>query len=205
MDISSSLSLFTVTVTLFIIMDPIGNISTYLNLVKDYTPKKRFLILLREMCIALGFMVLFNFIGEFIFEALELSDTAVQLSSGVILFLTAIKILFPAPNSFRSNLPKGEPFIIPLAIPLIAGPSLLATIMLYARMESSISLMLGAMFLAWVLALLVLAFGPFLRRYLGNNGLMALERLMAMVLVMLSIQRFMEGVQTFVDVKSWLA
>ena len=204
MDISS-LSLFSVTVTLFIIMDPIGNIGTYLNLVKDYTPKKRFFILLREMCIALAFMVLFNFIGEYIFEALELSDTSVQLSSGVILFLTAIKILFPAPNSFRSNLPKGEPFIIPLAIPLIAGPSLLATIMLYARMESSISLMLGAMFLAWVLALIVLAFGPVLRRYLGNNGLMALERLMAMVLVMLAIQRFMEGIQTFVDVKSWLA
>lgn len=200
-----SLSLFTIAVTLFIIMDPVGNISSYLHLVKDFEPKKRFCILLREMLIALGFMIAFNFIGEFIFTALELSDTAVQLSSGVILFLTAIKILFPAPNSFRMNLPKGEPFIIPLAVPLIAGPSLLSTIMLYARLETSISLMIGAIVLAWFVALAVLSFAPVLRRYLGSNGLMAFERLMAMVLVMLAIQRFMEGIQSFVAVKSWLS
>lgn len=201
----NTLSLFSITVVLFIIMDPVGNIPAYLTLVKDLEPARRRYILIREMLIALAFMIAFNFIGEYIFSVLELSDTAVKLSSGLVLFLTAIKILFPTSNSFRMNLPKGEPFIIPLAIPLIAGPSLLATIMLYAHMETSILLMLEAIVLAWVLALLVLFVAPLLKRYLGTNGLIAFERLMAMVLVMLAIQRFMEGIQTFVELKSWLA
>jgi multiple antibiotic resistance protein len=201
----NTLSLFSITVVLFIIMDPVGNIPSYLTLVKDLSPERRRYVLIREMLIALAFMLVFNFIGEYIFSILELSDTAVKLSSGLILFLTAIKILFPAANSFRMNLPKGEPFIIPLAVPLIAGPSLLATIMLYAKMETSILMMMEAIVIAWVLALLVLLAGPRLNRYLGNNGLKAFERLMAMVLVMLAIQRFMEGIQTFVDLKSWAA
>lgn len=201
----NTLSLFSITVVLFIIMDPIGNIPSYLTLVKDVDPARKRFVLIREMLIALAFMVAFNFIGEYIFSVLELSDTAVQLSSGLILFLTAIKILFPAANSFRRNLPQGEPFIIPLAVPLIAGPSLLATIMLYARMETSVPLMLGSIFIAWSLALVILLIAPLFKRYLGDNGLMACERLLAMVLVMLAIQRFMEGIQTFVELKSWLA
>lgn len=201
----NTLSLFSITVVLFIIMDPIGNIPSYLTLVKDLDPARRRFVLIREMLIALAFMIVFNFIGEYIFSVLELSDTAVQLSSGLILFLTAIKILFPASNSFRRNLPQGEPFIIPLAVPLIAGPSLLATIMLYARMETSVPLMLGSIIIAWVLALVILLAAPLFKRYLGDNGLMAFERLLAMVLVMLAIQRFMEGIQNFVELKSWLA
>lgn len=201
----NTLSLFSITVVLFIIMDPIGNIPSYLTLVKDVDPARKRFVLIREMLIALAFMVAFNFIGEYIFSVLELSDTAVQLSSGLILFLTAIKILFPASNSFRRNLPQGEPFIIPLAVPLIAGPSLLATIMLYARMETSVPIMLGSIFIAWILALVILLIAPVFKRYLGDNGLMACERLLAMVLVMLAIQRFMEGIQTFVELKSWLA
>ncbi|HRD54846.1 MAG TPA: MarC family protein [Parachlamydiaceae bacterium] len=194
-----TLSLFSITVVLFIMMDPIGNIPTYLKLLKDVEPARRSKVLIREMLIVLGFMLVFNFIGEYIFSILELSDTAVKLSSGLVLFLTAIKILFPSSNSFRMNLPKGEPFIIPLAMPLIAGPSLLATIMLYAHMETSIPLMLESIFIAWLLALLVLSAAPLFKRYLGNNGLMALERLMGMVLVMLAIQRFMEGIKAFVQ------
>lgn len=199
-----TLSLFSITVVLFIIMDPIGNIPSYLNLVKDFPPAKQRWILVREMLIALSLMIIFGFIGEHIFSILELSDTTIKISSGFILFLTAIKILFPAPNSFRMNLPKGEPFIIPLAVPLIAGPSLLATIMLYAHMETSALIMGEAILIAWVLALGILFLAPKFKRYLGNNGLMALERLMAMVLVMLAIQRFMEGIQLFVEMKSWM-
>ena len=201
----NTLSLFSITIVLFIIMDPVGNIPAYMTITKDLEPARRRFVLIREMLIALSFMIGFNFIGEYIFSILELSDTAVQLSSGVILFLTAIKILFPAQNSFRKNLPQGEPFIIPLAIPLIAGPSLLATIMLYAHMETSVTIMLEAIVISWFMALMVLFAAPFFKRYLGNNGLMALERLMAMILVMLAIQRFMEGIRTFVDLKSWLA
>lgn len=195
--IADSLSFISIIVVLFIIMDPVGNIPAYLNLVKGIDAGRQRYIVCREMLIALALMILFNYIGEFIFSLLDISDITVRLSSGVILFLTALRILFPASNSLRSNLPSGEPFITPLAVPLIAGPSLLATIMLFAHLEASQPLMLGAIIIAWLFALIVLLLAPLLKRYLGTNGLSAAERLMAMILVMLSIQRFLEGVQEF--------
>lgn len=183
---------------LFLIMDPIGNVSSFLSLVKEIPPKRQLWIVIREMLIALFFMLLFNEIGEYIFNILQISDPVIRLSSGLILFLVAIKILFPSVDSPRANLPQGEPFVIPLAIPLIAGPSLLATIMLYAHDTDSELLMIGAIFAAWVAASIVLLASPFLKRVLGNNGLMACERLMGMILVLLAIQRFAEGVQLFI-------
>ncbi len=193
------MSLLSVTLVLFLIMDPVGNIPSFLNLVKDIDPKRQRKIVIREMLIALVAMLIFNYIGEFIFGILQVSEVAVRLSSGVILFLIAIRILFTSPISLRANLPKGEPFVIPLAIPLIAGPSLLATIMLYAHMEPSQPIMLIAIFIAWLCASVVLLFSSVLQKYLGNNGLMACERLMGMVLVLLAIQRFMEGVIQFMQ------
>jgi multiple antibiotic resistance protein len=191
-------ALMTLTITLFLIMDSLGNISSYLTLMKDLAPARKRYVLFREMFIALGVMLFFNFLGEYIFQFLEISETSVRLATGVILFLTAIKILFPSTNSLRSNLPHGEPFITPLAIPLVAGPSLLATIMLYAHMETSISAMLAAIFIAWIGTVIVFLFASTLLRYLGKNGLMACERLTGMILVMIAIQRFAEGIQLFV-------
>lgn len=185
-------------VILFLIMDPVGNITSFREQLKDSPPDKRRKVILREMLIALAAMVLFNYIGEFIFDLLKVSETTVRITIGVILFLIAIKILFPSTDSLRANLPKGEPFITPLAVPLIAGPSLLATIMLFAHLEPSQPYMLGAIFLSWLAALGVLLSGPWLYRILGNSGLMACERLMGMVLALLAIQRFLEGVKQFV-------
>jgi multiple antibiotic resistance protein len=190
--------LFTLIVILFLIMDPIGNISSFLHMVDELPPKRVRWIVLREMLIALVFMLVFNFLGEFIFIVLQLDNQTVELASAVILFLTAIKILFPASNSLRANLPKGEPFVIPLAVPLIAGPSLLATIMLLAHIETSQQGMLLAILIAWAAAMIVLLFARQLQRTLGQNGLMAGERLMGMLLVMLAVQRCMEGIQEFI-------
>ncbi len=179
-------------------MDPLGNLSSFLSLVKDLPAKRRRYLVLREMSIALVMMLLFNFLGEMIFSLLQVSETALRIASGVILFLVAIKILFPSTDSMRSNLPPGEPFVTPLAIPLIAGPSLLATIMLFAKLTPSQPLMLSAIFLAWSCAVAVLLLGSRLEKALGAGGLMACERLMGMILVMLAIQRFLEGIQHFV-------
>lgn len=190
--------LFTIVITLFLIMDPIGNIPSFLHMTQGIHHKRLKFIVLREMLIALAAMFFFNYLGEFIFKFLDLSENSVRIASGIILFLIAIKILFPSSDSLRSNLPVEEPFIIPLAIPLIAGPSLLATIMLFARLESCQSQMLTAILLAWMAAATVLTLAPRIQRLLGNNGLMACERLMGMILVMIAIQRFMEGIQAFI-------
>lgn len=193
------LSLFSLTIILFFIMDPIGNIAAYLTLMKTVPAKKRKWVLLREMAIAFAAMILFNYLGEYIFSLLAISEVTVRLASGVILFLIAIKILFPTSDSLRAHLPSGEPFIVPLAIPLVAGPSLLATIMLFARLEQTGFVMLGAIILSTIATILVFLAAPLLFRFLGNNGLLALEKLTGMVLVLLGIQRFAEGIQQFVS------
>jgi multiple antibiotic resistance protein len=193
------MSLISVSVILFLIMDSIGNVSSFLTLVKDIDAKRVRWIIVREMLIALGFMFLFYILGEVILDLLQVSTETVELASAIILFLTAIKILFPTTNSLRANLPSGEPFIIPLAVPLIAGPSLLATIMLFAHLSTSIFSMLGSILIAWAASVAILWFAKPLQRYLGNNGLMACERLTGMLLVMLAIQRFTEGYHHFLS------
>lgn len=192
------MNLFSLTVILLLIMDPIGNISSFLSQLKGIPAERRKKIIIREMFIALGAMLVFNFLGEYIFQVLGLSEKTLKIASGAILFLVAIKILFPSVDSLRANLPTGEPFITPLAIPLIAGPSLLATIMLFANLEPSQPIMLGSIILAWLFASGILLLGGRLEKFLGSNGLMACERLMGMVLVMIAIQRFGEGIQQFV-------
>lgn len=193
------MSFLTLTLILFLIMDPVGNVSSFLSLMKGVEKRKQIMILTREMLIALGMMLLFNFIGEGIFNILKISEITVKLSSGLILFLVALQILFPTLNSIRQTLPKGEPFIIPLAIPLIAGPALLATILLFSRAEESLLVMLGAIVVSWTAAFLVLLSSNLLYRFLGSNGLVACEKLMGMILVLLAIQRFLDGIKQFIE------
>jgi multiple antibiotic resistance protein len=164
---------------------------------KDLNPMRHHLIIFREMLIALGIMIGFYFLGDYVLDFLKLSESSVRLASGLILFLIAIKILFPSQTSLRANLPKGEPFIFPLAVPLIAGPGLMATIMLFSNLESSRPIMLPAIVIAWLASVIILYFSGSIKRLLGNNGLMASERLIGMVLVLLSVQRFLEGILVF--------
>jgi multiple antibiotic resistance protein len=193
------MSIFTVAIVLFLIMDPIGNIAYFLKVTEGIDPKRQRYVIFREMFFALLIMIAFNYIGEVIFSLLQLSETTVRLSSGIILFLIALQILFPSISSVRNNLPKGEPFVIPLAVPLIAGPSLVATIMLYAHLEPSQPVMLEAIFFAWLAASIVLMSSGFLSRVIGKNGLLALEKLMGMILILLAIQRFLDGIRLFTE------
>ncbi len=189
--------LLNIILILFLIMDPIGNISSYLNMTKDLEPKRHNLIIFREMLIALAVMIGFYFLGEYVFVFLSLSESTVRLSSGVILFLIAIKILFPSQTSLRANLPKGEPFIFPLAVPLVAGPGLMATIMLFSNLNALKPLILPAIVIAWLASSMILFYSGFIRRVIGKNGLNASERLIGMVLVLISVQRFLEGILVF--------
>jgi len=191
------MTLFNVTLVLLLIMDPLGNLSSYLAMVEGLDPKRQYQIIAREMVIALLVMLSFNYFGDSIFHFLDLSETTVRLSSGIILFLIAIKILFTASDSPRAHLPQGEPFIFPLAIPLIAGPALMATIMLYAHLEPLQSVMILAILMAWLLSALIFFFARPIKRLLGVNGLMASERLIGMVLVLVAVQRFLEGMLLF--------
>lgn len=192
------MSIITLTVILLLLMDPLGSLSSYLKMVEGISPERRRIIVIREMLVALAAILTFYLIGEYVLSTLKISEPTVRIASGLILFLTALKILFPAQDSLRANLPKGEPFITPLAIPLIAGPSLLATIVLFAiseQIHSSLLISIGA---SWLMATLILLLATPIHKLLGENGLNAFERMMGMVLILLAIQRTLEGIKIFI-------
>ena len=165
------------TVLLYLIMDPIGNISSFLKLISTVPPERQQWVTIREMLFALVAMLAFHFFGEFLFSVLEVSEPTVRVASGVILFLIAIKILFSSKTSLRANIPNEEPYVVPLAIPLIAGPSLLATIMLFSHIVTDPVIMLGSIFAAWAAAVGTLFLAKPLLKALGRNGLLACTRL----------------------------
>lgn len=191
------MSLFSISLILLFTMDPLGNLSSYLSLVHGLEARHQRWVIIREMAIALFLMMGFYFIGEFLLAFIGLSETTLRLSSGVILFLIAIKILFASADNPRAHLPKGEPLIFPLAVPLIAGPALIATIMLYSHLEQSEALMLPAILIAWSISITIFFCGQPIKRLLGVNGLKACERLIGMVLVLVAVQRLLEGIILF--------
>lgn len=193
------MTLFSISLILFLIMDPVGSVGAFLTMVKDLPKARQRYIIIREMLIALAIMIFFNFVGEGIFMVLDISEKTVRIASGLILLLVAIKILFSAPDNPRANLPKGEPFIVPLAVPLIAGPSTIATIMLFASIVPGVTTMMLAIFFAWAATVIVFFAAPVLQKTLGVSGLTACERLMGMVLALLGVQRLLEGIQLFVN------
>lgn len=192
------MTIFATTIILFLIIDPLGNLVSFNTMLDRVKSDRRQMVFLREMGIALIAMLTFYYLGEVFFNILQVNETTVYFASGLILFLFGIKILFPSISHPRSNLPKEEPFIIPLAIPLIASPSLLATIMLFARQDKTNYVVISGILISWALATFIMFFAKQLQKILGPNGVSAVERLMGMLLVMLAIQRFLEGIQLFI-------
>ena len=184
---------------LFLVMDPLGNIPLFLTALKNVPIERRVRVILRELFIALGIMVLFLFSGQAFLSALNISEPALTTTGGVILFLIAIKMIFPSDDGDKKHANEEEPFIVPLAIPYVAGPSALATLLLIMNNEPNRwPEWLGALFAAWlVTGIILLSAGP-LAKVLRNRGLIAIERLMGMILVAIAIQMLMNGAVEFV-------
>ena len=188
-------------VTLLFVMDPIGNVPVFLAILKDVDPARRQRVLARELLIALLVLMIFLWCGSALLELLGLRQESISIAGAIILFLIALRMIFPSPHGIMGELPSGEPFIVPLAIPMVAGPSALAVSMLLV--SSNPGRMLDwtlALVGAWAAAALMLMSAPLLLRALGNRGLIAMERLMGMILVIISVQMFFQGVQKFLNV-----
>lgn len=190
--------LFSVAVTFFLIMDPLGNIPLFLVLLSKYSPKRQRQIILRELLIALFVMIFFYYLGELILDLLHISRYTVQISGGLILFLIALQMIFPKNLSPEEKALAGEPFIVPLAIPLVAGPSLLAAIMIYSHQTPKSSVVLGAILIAWVFTTIILLASSWFARLLGPRGLKACERMMGLILTLLAVQLFLEGIENLI-------
>jgi multiple antibiotic resistance protein len=185
-------------ITLILIMDPLGNIPLFLHILKGVPATRRRLVLMREIAFAYGVLVLCLFLGGPALAMLGLEQESISIGGGLVLFLIAIRMIFPPSAHANAEGPEGEPFLVPLAVPLIAGPSTLAALLLFRSTPgaTTVSLLL-AMTIAWLVVGVVLLSSTFFYRVLGERGLMAMERLMGMLLVMVAVQMFMNGAKAF--------
>jgi len=185
--------------TLFLILDSFGVIGIVATMIKPFSPQRQRVILRREMFFTLVAMYVFYFFGTGLLNTLGISQPAVQIGGSIILFFFALGLLFPSKlhSDEGSTENPQEPFLVPIAVPLIAGPTCLATIMLYAHESSSSTVTLLAIILAWLPTAIIILLAPFLLKKLGATGIFVLERMMSLVVTLLAVDMFMNGVTAF--------
>lgn len=189
------------TILLSLIMDPLGNLPIFMSILKNLEIKRRKIILIRELVISLFIMLLFLFAGEKILAYLNLRTETVSISGGIILFLIAVKMIFPSQDMNNFSECIEEPFLVPLAVPLVAGPSLLATLMLLSHQyKNNMSYLVISLIIAWFITTFILLLSNFFLRLLGNKGINALERLMGLILVMLATQMLLDGIRAYLNI-----
>jgi multiple antibiotic resistance protein len=191
------MSLWNAAILLFLVIDPFGNIPLFVSALKHVPPERHARVIARELLVAIAVLVVFLFAGPTILRALGISGPSLTVGGGVILFLIALRMVLPTASQGEAMLER-EPFIVPLAVPYVAGPSALASILfITSREPSRWPEWLAAVLLAWGVSAVILTFAGRLRHLLGDRGLVALERLMGMVLVAAAVQMILTGILQF--------
>ena len=186
------------TILLVLITDPIGNIPIFSNALKHVAPERRSRVILREILIAFLLLLTFMFVGERFLKVMNLSEIALQIGGGVILFLIALRMVFPPPHGAEPEV-FTEPLIVPLAVPAIAGPSALATVLLLVSNQPEKRLeWIGALCVTMLVSAVVLTSAQWIQRVVGDRLVVALERLMGLVLVSVAIEMMLSGIKVFV-------
>lgn len=187
------------TILLILITDPIGNIPIFANALKHVAPARRARVILREVLIAFALLLTFMFVGDSFLRIMNLSELSLQIGGGVILFLIALRMIFPPPKVADAPETYTEPLIVPLAIPAIAGPSALATVLLLVSQAPEKRLeWIAALCVTMTVSAVVLVLAERIQRVAGDRFVVALERLMGLVLVAVSIEMMLRGIKTFV-------
>ena len=183
---------------LFLILDPLGNIPVFLSLLRGMPAHRQRFVLVREMLIALGVLMAFLWGGRYALELMHLRQESVSIAGGIVLFLIGLRMIFPSPEGIMGELPGGEPFIVPMAIPLVAGPSGMAAVMLMGSQEPGrMGAWSLALLVAWAATAAILFSATYLYKWLGARVLSAIERLMGMVIVAISVQMFLDGLSAY--------
>ncbi len=192
------MTILSAALLLFLILDPLGNIPVFLSLLKPLPPKRQRVVLVRELLIALAVLMGFLWGGKYALELMHLRQESVVIAGGIVLFLIGIRMIFPRPEGLMGAVPDGEPFIVPMAIPLVAGPSGMAAVMLMGSNEPDrLADWSLALLLAWGATAAILMSATLLYKLLGARALTALERLMGMLLVAISVQMLLDGLATY--------
>jgi len=194
------MDLISAFVLLFVVMDPLGNIPIFLSELDRVSQARRYRVLIRELVLALVILFAFLLCGQYVLAFLHLSQYSISVAGGIVLFLIALKMIFPVSRTRdEADLDDDdEPFLVPLAVPLVAGPSAMAILLLLTTGQpDQLGLWSLALFLAWAATALILMMAPLIQRLLGKRGLIATERLMGMLLVAISVQMFLQGISQF--------
>lgn len=192
------LSVASAALLLFFVMDPLGNVPLFLSALKHVPPARHRLVILRELVIALAVLVAFLFGGPNLLELLHVSGVALTVAGGVVMLLIALRMVFPSTERSLEEEVGVEPFVVPLAIPYVAGPSAMATVLLFTSREPDRwPAWLAALLLAWLASGVVLFFATGLARVLGTRGLTAIERLMGMLLVVVAVEMILSGLRQY--------
>lgn len=191
------MNVYSAAITLILVMDPLGNIPLFLSVLKHVEPNKRKWIIMRESFIAFLILTFFLLFGQYLLASMRISQPALSISGGIILFIIAIRMIFP--HGDENRVPhQVDPFIVPLAVPLMAGPSAMTMVMLFAHQDPY---NMRGWFIALTIACLVtstiLVFANALSKILGQRGLIAIERLMGMILTTMAVQMFLSGLEQF--------
>ena len=190
------MDVFAAVVTLLLIMDPLGNIPPFLSILKTVPLERRRIVLVREILLAYVVLLVFLFLGNYVLRFLRLQQETLSIGGGIVLFLIAIRMIFPREGGVVGEPLEGEPFLVPLAIPLFAGPSTLAALLLLQRTAPGHTTSLFiAMTVAWAIGGAILLSSTFFYRVLRERGLIAIERLMGMLLVMVAVQMLINGLK----------
>lgn len=197
------MNLYSSAMTLFLVLNPLGNIPVFITTLQHVEPTRRYWVIFRECLFALLILLIFLFAGQSVIKGLQVSEPALGISGGIILFLIAIRLIFPQDAKQEKDKLSGEPFLVPLAIPLVAGPATMATLMLLStQYQGHTTSLLIALLCAWAAVTGILLSSTPLSRLLGLRGLTALERLMGMILTTLAVQMFMTGVDQFFNLST---
>ena len=192
--------MLSIALLLFIVLDPFGNLVTLNTLLRKSDPAQRRRIILREASIALGILLLFVFAGSRILHALGLQAYTLGISGGIVLFMIALGMVFPARRVIDDQSME-DPLVVPIAMPLIAGPGAISTVILLGQTNPlrDVALAVG---LAWLPTAIILSLSPLVFRLLGSRGALALERLMGILLVMLSVQMVLDGIAGYLAART---
>src|SRR5450755_2197913 len=189
--------LLSATILLILVIDPFGNVPLVVSALKGMPAPRRMRVVLRECLIAYAVLLVFLFGGHAFLDLMHLSETSISIAGGVILFLIALRMVFSHPEGIFGDRADADPFIVPLAIPAIAGPSALATVMLMgSRNPDQLGVWAAALTGAMVVTTLVLVAAGRLQTILGEQAVRAFERLMGLVLTAVAVEMLVGGIKS---------
>lgn len=185
-------------VLLLLVLDPFGSLPIFVSVLRGVAPERRTRVALREAVIAFGVLLVFMVGGQGFLSLMRLSERSLEVAGGVILLIIAIRMIFATGGEIYADASGREPFIFPLAVPLLAGPSAMATVLLLAsRQPERIATWVGALTAAMAVSGGVLLAAERIRRLLGASVVVAMEKLMGLVLTAVAVEMILAGLKHY--------